>query len=97
MSLPARFGGLGLSIPELDAAVEYESAVKVCRPLSEQILSQDPEYVGEVFDCQVALKQEEKSKRRSVVSTQAASLKDSLSPELQRSLSLASEKELLFG
>ena len=37
LSLPARFGGLGLSIPELDAAVEYESAVKVCRPLSEQI------------------------------------------------------------
>ena len=92
LALLARCDGLGLSVPELDANLEYESAVKVCQPLSDQILSQDPEYIDRVLNCQLALKQGERSRRRNMVSAEAATLKESLSSVMQRSLSLASEK-----
>ena len=92
LALPARCGGLGLSVPELDANLEYESAVKVCRPLSDQILRQDFDYIDKVLNSQLTLKQEEKSRRRNVSSAEAVAVKESLSSEMQRILSLASEK-----
>ena len=46
LALPARCGGLGLRIPELDAESDYESAVKICQPLSDQIVCQAPEYIS---------------------------------------------------
>ena len=48
--LHCRCGGLGLRVPELDAESEHESAVKICQPLSDQILCQAPEYIGLILD-----------------------------------------------
>ncbi len=91
-ALPARCGGLGMNKPELTSVSEYESSLRICRPLIDLILKQDSQYHMKVFCEQLSLRKDVKCERTKYVSAIIDELRQSLSVELKRGLLLASEK-----
>ena len=69
-----------------------ESAVKICQPLSDQIVCHAPKYISSILDEQLSIKRQEKSRKKTCMSAEVATLKESLSVEMLRNISLASEK-----
>ena len=69
-----------------------ESAVKIFQPLSDQIVCHAPKYISSILDEQLSIKRQEKSRKKTCMSAEVATLKESLSDEMLRNISLVSEK-----
>ena len=88
-ALPARMGGLGITIPSMQADQEHQSSLLVTSALQDHILLQDEAYgyevIAEQLDSKAIVRKENHSKA-------ARDLLELLPDNLQRSVKLASEK-----
>ena len=80
-ALPARLGGLGITIPSKQADQEHQSSLLITSALQDHIISQDEDY---------GLCYRQQNKKKS--SKDACDLTDHLPENLQRSLNLAGER-----
>ncbi|KXJ17180.1 hypothetical protein AC249_AIPGENE16225 [Exaiptasia diaphana] len=90
LSLPTRYGGLGISNPCSDAKYEFSSSVNVTASLVEKIISQSHELPDET-EVKTA-KQKSHTEKEKVSKDTFESLKESLPEVTVRSLELAAEK-----
>ena len=91
-ALPARMGGLGISMPSKTATQELHSSQLITSTLYEHILSQDPEYGYEVIAKQLEAKTQVRQENHVRTSTEAEELRNLLPDPLQRAVDLAKEK-----
>ena len=91
-ALPARMGGLGVTIPSKQADQEHLSSLLVTSALQDHILSQDEAYGYEVIAKQLESKAIVRNKNKEKSSKAASDLMELLPDSLQRSVKLASEK-----
>ena len=91
-ALPARLGGLGISIPSHRADSELRSSLSVCEPLTEGILSQSHVYSHEILSAQLERKRDVKKSNDQCSLNAVEDLKLSLPDTLQKAMILASEK-----
>ena len=92
LALPARLGGLALTNPMSLADSEYSASSEVANALKNAILQQSFHYPGDVIHEQEEAKGEVRRLKRDSSTQTAASLKNSLPAQLQRSMDLAQEK-----
>ena len=91
LALPPRVGGLGLINPVKALAQELERSVKMCQPLTRLIEQQQPS-LGQACDQVAANCSAASSQRRKAINEAAASLRTTLSPPLQRTMDIYSDK-----
>ena len=91
LALPPRVGGLGLINPVKALAQELERSVKTCQPLTRLIEQQQPS-LGQACDQVAANRSAPSSQRRKAINKAAASLRTTLSPPLQRTMDIYSDK-----
>ena len=92
MALPPRFGGLGIINPGRYSSFQFSSSVSITAPLVELILQQSTTYSTKVMTSQFATKQQVIHTRQPFLMDMHDSLLNSLSPRLQYSIMLSSEK-----
>ena len=90
IALPVRDGGLGIPVQTSNAAKEYEASSTITAPLVSLICNQQQ-------DSEIEMKQKQQRRvmsreRRQKQQEEATTLKQSLPPNLQRAMELASEK-----
>ncbi len=91
-ALPARLGGLGISIPSKKADSEFRSSLTICAPLVEGIHSHDHVYSLETLNTQLDQKKNVRRMKNRENTSKANELKELLPVTLQRAMDLASEK-----
>ena len=91
-ALPARMGGLGITIPSKQADQEHLSSLRVTSALRDHIILQDEAYGYEVIAKQLESKALVRNENREKSSQAACDLTELLPAGLQRSVKLASEK-----
>ena len=91
-ALPARLGGLGLSIPSRSATLELHSSLLVTSILCDHILSQDYEYGNEIITKQLEAKTLVRQEKNVKTSTDAEEVCELLPASLRRAIDLAKEK-----
>ncbi len=91
-ALPARLGGLGISIPSARANEECISSQFICEPLVEGILTQSHTYNCETLDTQLKRKKEVKKANSEENVSKAEDLKQCIQEPLRRSMELSCEK-----
>ena len=92
LALPARLGGLGISIPSLNSDDNYNASLSVTAPLRQLIYSHDIKYSHQALTNQMLTKSDIQRKRREQATTDANNLRDELTPTLQKAMDLAREK-----
>ena len=97
LALPARLGGIALSIPTQATDSEFLSSIKITEALKGAVLQQDFQYTEEVIALQLEAKSDVNKLRREQAKQESDLLKGKLPPSLQRSMVLAQEKEHLPG
>ena len=91
-ALPARLGGLGISIPSKKADSEFCSSLTICAPLIDGIQSHDHVYRRETLNTQLDQKKNVRRMNNQANTSKANELKELLPNTLQRAMDLASEK-----
>ena len=91
--LPARLGGLGLIDPSQQDSLHYENSVSITRPLVKAILDQARESSPDIIKAQMKVKSYLRNSKRQQERADASQIIDKLSPDLQRSIEISSEKE----
>ena len=91
-ALPARLGGLGITIPSKQADQEHLSSLLVTSALQDHIISQDEAYGYEVIAKQLESKAIVRNENREKSLKAVRDLTEILPDSLQRSVKLASEK-----
>ena len=91
-ALPARLGGLGISIPSRAAADELQSSLLVTSTLRDHILSQDPQYGSDIISKQLELKKSVRERNHAKSLAEANQISETLPNQLQSALDLAKEK-----
>ena len=91
LALPVRLDGLGIANPQTISDSEFAASEKVTSPLVTLILQQALSFGSHIIDAQHLAKSEVVSSKRQV-EERAASVCDSLPPDLKRIISLSSEK-----
>ena len=91
-ALPARMGGLGITIPSKQADQEHQSSQLVTSVLQDHILMQDETYSFEVIAKQLESKTTVRNINKDNCSKATSDLMELLPDSLQRSTKLASEK-----
>ena len=89
--LPFRLGGLGLTLPSLRADHDFKTSLSVTFPLRDLIQNQHQVYSFAALDGQLSARADIRRERRLEATTEADSLRDDLSPSLQRAMNLAHE------
>ena len=92
LSLPARLGGIGVANPIVRCNMEYNASQELCRPLVDHILQGYLSYPSAVIQEQLLAKATNKNNRQQLEKELASNLQSSLSPTLQRAMTLAQEK-----
>ena len=87
-ALPARMGGLGITIPSMQANQEHQSSLLVTSALQDHILLQDEAYGYEVIAEQLDSKAIVRNKNKEYHSKAAGDLLELLPDNLQRSVKL---------
>ena len=87
-----RLGGLGIANPQTIYDSEFAASEKVTSPLVTLILQQTLSFGSHIIDAQHLTKSEVVSSKRQVEKERAASVCDSLPPDLKRIISLSGEK-----
>ena len=90
-ALPIRLGGFGIRDPQ-QCCDEFDASVKVTLPLVGLVLEQQMQLDFSVLDVQCRSKQEVVALKYQKQCTLATELRSSLPSDLQRTLTLASEK-----
>ena len=88
-ALPARFGGLGISIPSRAAADELQSSLLVTSTLRDHILSQDPQYGPDIISKQLELKKSVRERNHAKNLAEANQISETLPNQLQSALDLS--------
>ena len=91
-ALPARMGGLGITIPSKQADQEHQSSQLVTSVLQDHILMQDETYTFEVIAEQLETKTTVRNINKDNCSKTTSDLMELLPNSLRRSMKLASEK-----
>ena len=91
-ALPARMGGLGITIPSKQADQEYQFSQLVTSVLQDHILMQEETYSYEVIAEQMEAKTTVRNTNKDNCSKATRDLMELLPDSLQRSVKLASEK-----
>ena len=92
LALPARLGGLGISNPSLNSDDAFKTSLLVTVPLKKLIQMQDSEYTYQAYADQMTAKADMWQKRCEQATTDANSLRDELTPTLQKAIDLARER-----
>ena len=92
LSLPSRFGGLGVINPSLYASSQFTSSFTITAPLVDPILNQSFLYSMQVVELQLSAKQQAIASRRQFLTNLYNQILPILSPKLQRSVLLSREK-----
>ena len=93
LSLPPRFGGLGIINPSKYASLKFTSSLNsITAPLVDLILQQSSIYSNNILELQLGAKQQTFTNCRQFLSGLYNQLLPILSPKLQCSLLLSSEK-----
>ncbi len=92
LALPARLGGLGISNPSERSTLHYSTCETIAGPLVSLILDQSDEIGPEVKRDQVRMKSNAQKFRRQIEERTASDLKETLPTNLQKSLTICSEK-----
>ena len=90
-ALPARLGGLGITLPSAYAHCDFEASLRVTSPLRDLLCSQDNVYSFAALDGQMSARADICRERRQQVTLEADNLRDNLIPTLQRAMNLACE------
>ena len=91
-ALPFRLGGLGITPPSAHADRNFEASLRVTSPLRDLLRSQDHVYSFAALDGQMSARASIRRERRQQVTLEADSLRDDLTPPLQRAMNLAHER-----
>ena len=91
-ALPARLGGLGITIPSKQADQEHQSSLLVTSALQDHIISQDEDYGYDIISKQLESKAFVRQQNKKKSSKDACDLTDHLPENLWRSVNLAGEK-----
>ena len=91
-TLPARLGGLGISIPSRNADHELRSSLLVTSTLCNHILSHDEGYSYEIIAKQLESKALVRQENSAKCSTDANEIGEHLPVSLRRAIDLAKEK-----
>ena len=88
----ARLGGLGITLPSAYADWDFEASLRVTSPLRDLLRTQDHVYSFAALDSQMSARADICRERRQQVTLEADSLRDDLTPTLQRAMNLARER-----
>ena len=91
-ALPARLGGLGITIPSKQADQEHQSSLLITSALYDHIISQDEDYGYDIIAKQLESKATVRQQTKEKNSKDAHDLTALLSDSLRRSVNLAKEK-----
>ena len=91
-ALPARLGGLGITIPSKQADHEHQSSLLITSTLYDHIISQDEDYGYDIIAKQLESKATVRKQTKEKNSKDANDLTALLSDSLRRSVNLAKEK-----
>ena len=91
-ALPVRLGGLGITPPSVYVDRDFEASLRVTSPLRDLLRSQDHVYSFAALDGQMSARADIRRERRQQVTLEANSLRDDLTPTLQRAMNLAHER-----
>ena len=91
-ALPARLGGLGISIPSRSATLELHSSLLITSILCDHILSQDYEYGYEIITKQLEPKALVRQENNAKTSADAEEICELLPASLWRAVDLTKEK-----
>ena len=91
-ALPARHGGMGISIPSKSAERELHYSLQVTSPLVAKILEQNQQYGYEIINHQQRNKASIRRQNDEASSNEADDLHSQLPPHLQKAVNLAQEK-----
>ena len=92
LALPARLGGLALINPTDLSHTEHSASLQVSQPLASHILQHLSTYPPHIKEVQFAAKASNRFAKGQRLKQAASDLSSSLSPTLQRAMSLAQEK-----
>lgn len=92
MALPVRLDGLGITNPCADTPSHYDTSLKITAPLTALIMEQSNQYPNTIKTEQIRVKKEEVKARKHRQQQEAAKLKDKLHNNMQRAMSLSTEK-----
>ena len=92
LALPARLGGIALSIPTQATDSEFLSSTKITEALKGAILQQNFEYTEEVIAAQLEAKSDVHKQKREQAKQESDLMKEKLPHSLQRFMVLAQEK-----
>ena len=91
-TLPCRLGGLGIPNPSQVSNEQYSNSMLVSSPLISLILLQCHHIPPELYTSQFEAKQTIRSNRAQLLSDKVATIRDSLSPPLQKLFDITNEK-----
>ena len=92
MGLPARLGGLGVIDPSQKGSIYYENSKSITTPLVNVIIDQARVCPSETTKAQINAKNQLRNSRRQHEKVVASEIIVKLSPNLQRSIEIPSEK-----
>ena len=92
LALPARLGGLGVSMLSSTSDDNFVASMSVTAPLRQLIHHQDDQYSYETSSDQMSAKADIQRRRREQAITNANHLRNELTPTLQRAMDLARER-----
>ena len=92
LALPARLGGLGVSMLSSTSDDNFVASMSVTAPLRQLIHHQDNQYSYETSSDQMSAKADIQRRRREQAITNANHLRNELTPTLQRAMDLARER-----
>ena len=91
-TLPCRLGGLGIPNPSQVSNEQYSNSMLVSSPLISLLLLQCHHIPPELYTSQFEAKQTIRSNRAQFLSDKVATIRDSLSPPLQKLFDITNEK-----
>ena len=92
LSLPAKLGGIGVTLPSTNSSDNFKASLEVTAPLRLLIESGINSYSYETLADQTTTKTEVRRKRREEANLEADNLKNDLPAPIQRAMDLAREK-----
>jgi hypothetical protein len=92
LALPPRLGGLGIVLPTLKSAEEFEASKAITKALVETIKTKQKTYDDNVIAQQKAMKREVRQKRNLKKKKEAEDMKLKLPQHMKRNIIMAQEK-----
>lgn len=92
LALPARLGGLDISIPTWKSADEYDASTTVTQPLVASIVNKESNYGANVEAEQKVAKNKVRLQRKAKLEQEAADVRVKIPQEMKRNVDMAQEK-----